>query len=161
MPFFRNVPFDSFFLSTPKSRIPIINTEPRLFSRTVGHVFVEVISLGGRRVFSGWCLAERCTGTRHVNTVTPENGLRARLHPSRKTIPDETSSSYPDKLSSLGNGKTILLGNAPYCLGWKSGEREFSMAAELPGIPKIHRSLGYLRTSMMVRQKYQPLPTMT
>ena len=76
MPFSRNVPFDTSFLSTSRSWVPIVNAEPFLFGQTVGYVFVEVIPLAGRRMFSGWCLAERCISTRHIHNVTSENGLR-------------------------------------------------------------------------------------
>ena len=45
VPFSSNVPFDTSFLSTSRSRVPLMNTEPRLFSQSVGCVFVEVILL--------------------------------------------------------------------------------------------------------------------
>ena len=93
MPFSRSVFSDSSFLSTSRSRVPFITTELRLFSQSVGYVFVEVIPLAGRRVFSGWCLAERCIGTRHIDNVTSENGVRVRLHAEKPSRMDVTSSS--------------------------------------------------------------------
>ena len=87
VPLNRNMPFESSSFSTSRSRVPIVNAEPFLFSQSVGYVFIEVIPLTGWRVFSGWCLAERSMGTRHINNVTSENGLRVSLHQGRKTIP--------------------------------------------------------------------------
>ena len=51
-----------------------------------GDVIVEVISRGGRRVPSGWCLAVSRTDTFRVDDVTLENGLRVRFYPGRKII---------------------------------------------------------------------------
>ena len=37
--------FDGSSFSTPRSWVPIVNTEPFLFGQSVGHVVVEVILL--------------------------------------------------------------------------------------------------------------------
>ena len=50
-PFSRNMPFDSSFLSTSRSRVPIIDGEPSLFCQSVGHVVVKTVFLRMAHVF--------------------------------------------------------------------------------------------------------------
>ena len=45
-------------------------------------------------VFSGWCLAERCIGTRHIDNVTPKSELGSVFtHAEKPSRMDETSFS--------------------------------------------------------------------
>ena len=83
---FRNLFFDSSFFSTPRSWFPMVNTEPFLRGQSVGHVVVEMILLAGCRVFSAWCIAERCVDTFYIDSVTPKSVLGVRFYPCRKTI---------------------------------------------------------------------------
>ena len=96
-------------------------------------------------------------GARHTNNMTPENGLRVRLHPGRKTIPygrDIFLITRKDLAKGVRqnchSGKGAILAS-----DGQSGEIEFSRAAEHPEIPRIQCSLGYMYTSMMVRQRNQ------
>ena len=95
------------------------NTEPRLFSRSVGHVFIEVISLESSRVFLGWCLTELCIGTRHISNMTPESGLRVRLYPGRKTHLVWTRHLPQNQIRSLRR-ETVKLSfwETRHCFGW-------------------------------------------
>ena len=87
VPFFRNMLVDGSFFSTSRFRVPIVFAEPSLFCQWVGHLVVKSIFLRRRIMSSGWCLAENGIETSRIDNVTPENGLRVRLHPDRKTIP--------------------------------------------------------------------------
>ena len=72
--------FDRSFFSTPRSWVPIINTESLLFGQSVGHVIVEVAPLARCRVFSGRCIVERCVDTLYVDSVTPQSGHEVCFH---------------------------------------------------------------------------------
>ena len=65
VPFSRNMPFRGSFLSTPRSTIPFENTDSRLFSRTVVHVFIESDILGRKESVS-W-LVPRGTLHKHAS----------------------------------------------------------------------------------------------
>ena len=54
--------------------------------QSVGHVVGKTVFLRRLVMSSVWCLAEIGIETFRINNVTPENDLRVRLHPGRKTI---------------------------------------------------------------------------
>ena len=85
-PCLRDLSFAGSVFSASRSWVPILNTEPLLFGQSVGHVVVEVILLAGCRVFSGWCLAERCIETFHIDSVTLKSVHEVRFHPCRRAI---------------------------------------------------------------------------
>ena len=86
VPFSRNMPFDSSFFSTLRSRVPIVDAGPFLFCESVGHLVVKTFFLRRWIMSSGWCLAESGIETCRIDNVTPENGLsppspRPKNHP--------------------------------------------------------------------------------
>ena len=86
VPLPRSVLFDGSFFSTPRSWVPIINTEPPLFGQSVGHVVLEVVLTVICRVFSCRCIAVRCVDTLDVDRVTPEYSHEVCFHTCRKSI---------------------------------------------------------------------------
>ena len=105
-----NLFFDSSFSSTPRSWVPITNTEPSLFGQPVGQD-VECFLVGAAR--------NAALTPFYIDSVTPQGGHEVRVHPCQKAISHgrDVFLIYPDKISSSRYGNANRLGKGPNSFG--------------------------------------------
>ena len=145
--------FDSSFFSSLMSWVPIINTEPLLFSLSVEHVVVEVVLTASCGVFSGRCIAVRCVDTLDVDRVTPQNSHEVCFHPCPKTHLVWTRRLHRTRIRSHRQDTAILIvwEKGRTALGECCCKHVFQGAMAHPMVPKTQHFPESPNISIMVR----------
>ena len=85
--------FEGIFFSPTGSRVPVVDAESPLHNRTGRNAFAGTVHVRRGSVFSFRCLAKLC-------------GSHILTHEVKISVPEESNSSQPDKITSFENGST-------------------------------------------------------